>query len=236
MQPTAVQEEAQAAGTPRATAANAEDIKDEAREARETLKKEWDEAIRKTKPKDTAAGLKSGVATAAAGVASGLVGLFAAPIVGAKQEGASGFAKGLATGKQGCAVVPVGGVSICSACAGLWGPYKLAEATTTAWLKGYIGAASAEVTQHCACVCFCPAGIAGVVVLPVAGVVGGAVQVGRGIANQSEATREKKAGKIWNKVGSDDLLTSTPANGLSSVHPACSSQPLERREEPCEYC
>lgn len=45
-----------------------------------------------------------------------------------------------------------------------------------------------------------PAGIAGAVVLPVAGVVGGAVQVGRGIANQSEAIREKKAGKIWNKV------------------------------------
>jgi hypothetical protein len=100
MQPTAVQEQAQAACTPRATAAHAEDLKDEAREARETLKKEWDEAIRKTKPKDTAAGLKSGVATAAAGVASGIVGLFAAPIVGAKQDGASGFAKGLATGKQ----------------------------------------------------------------------------------------------------------------------------------------
>lgn len=113
--------------------------RDEAREARETLKKEWDEAIKKTKPKDTAAGLKSGIATAAAGVASGFVGLFAAPIVGAKQDGASGFAKGLATG------------------------------------------------------------IAGAVVLPVAGVVGGAVQVGRGIANQSEAIREKKAGKIWNK-------------------------------------
>jgi hypothetical protein len=38
------------------------------------------------------------------------------------------------------------------------------------------------------------------VVLPVAGVVGGAVQVGRGIANQSEATQEKKKGRIWNKV------------------------------------
>jgi hypothetical protein len=73
--------------------------KDEAREARETLKKEWNEAIKKTKPKDTAAGLKSGIATAAAGVASGVVGLFAAPIVGAKQDGASGFAKGLATGE-----------------------------------------------------------------------------------------------------------------------------------------
>lgn len=123
MQPTAVQEQ-QAADTPRATAANTEDSQDEAREARETLKKEWDEAVRKTKPKDTAAGLKSGVATAAAGVASGIVGLFAAPIVGAKQEGASGFAKGLATGKQGCAVGPGAGVSICSACAGPWGSYQ----------------------------------------------------------------------------------------------------------------
>lgn len=76
----------------------------EVREARETLKKEWDEAIKKTKPKDTAAGLKSGLATAAAGVASGVVGLFAAPIVGAKQDGASGFAKGLATGGCSCAL------------------------------------------------------------------------------------------------------------------------------------
>lgn len=81
-------------------AANAEakDPRSEAKEAREALKKEWDEAVRKTKPRDTAAGLKSGIATAAAGVASGVVGLFAAPIVGAQQEGAAGFAKGLATG------------------------------------------------------------------------------------------------------------------------------------------
>lgn len=84
---------------PQAAAAEPAVERDEGREARETLKKEWEEAIKKTKPKDTAAGLKSGIATAAAGVASGVVGLFAAPIVGAKQEGASGFAKGLATGK-----------------------------------------------------------------------------------------------------------------------------------------
>jgi hypothetical protein len=75
------------------------DPREEAKDAREALKKEWDDAVRKTKPKDTAAGLKSGIATAAAGVASGVVGLFAAPIVGARQEGASGFAKGLATGE-----------------------------------------------------------------------------------------------------------------------------------------
>lgn len=64
------------------------------------LKKEWEEAVRKTRPRDAAQGMKSGIATAAAGVASGVVGLFAAPIVGAKQDGAAGFAKGLATGEQ----------------------------------------------------------------------------------------------------------------------------------------
>lgn len=71
---------------------------DELEDPRAALKKEWDEAVRKTRPRDAAQGVKSGLATAAAGVASGVVGLFAAPIVGAKQDGAAGFAKGLATG------------------------------------------------------------------------------------------------------------------------------------------
>jgi len=35
--------------------------------------------------------------------------------------------------------------------------------------------------------------------LPVAGIVGGAVQVGRGLVNQAEATKEKKKGKVWDK-------------------------------------
>jgi hypothetical protein len=39
------------------------------------------------------------------------------------------------------------------------------------------------------------------VALPVAGIVGGAVQVGRGLANQKEAIEEKRKGKIWDKVG-----------------------------------
>jgi hypothetical protein len=70
----------------------------EEEDPREVLKREWAEAVRKTRPKNAAAGLKSGAATAAAGIASGVVGLFAAPIVGAQQDGAAGFAKGLATG------------------------------------------------------------------------------------------------------------------------------------------
>lgn len=73
---------------------------DEHEEAKVALKKDWEEAVRKTRPRDAAQGAKSGLATAAAGVASGFVGLFAAPIVGARQDGAAGFAKGLATGEE----------------------------------------------------------------------------------------------------------------------------------------
>ncbi len=49
--------------------------------------------------------------------------------------------------------------------------------------------------------CTVNAGVAGVVVLPVAGIAGGLVQVGRGMANEKDAIDAKKAGKIWNKVG-----------------------------------
>eukprot|EP00775_Hariotina_reticulata_P004774 gene4774-5024_t len=76
----------------------------------EVLKQQWQEAVRATRPKDAAQGVTSGIATAAAGIATGVVGLFAAPIVGAKQEGASGFAKGLAKGVAGVVVLPVAGV------------------------------------------------------------------------------------------------------------------------------
>lgn len=61
----------------------------------------------------------------------------------------------------------------------------------------------------CAPSCRHAAGIAGAVVLPVAGVVGGAVQVGRGIANQSEAIQEQKKGRVWNKVRPPSLHPST---------------------------
>ncbi|KAF8067261.1 ATJ10 [Scenedesmus sp. PABB004] len=81
-----------------------------AEDPREALRQEWSELRAKTRPRDTVQGMKSGLATAAAGVASGVVGLFAAPIVGAKQDGAAGFAKGLATGIAGAVVLPVAGV------------------------------------------------------------------------------------------------------------------------------
>lgn len=53
------------------------------------------------KPKDAKAGLSSGLKSLAKGVLGGAVGLIAAPVVGATQDGFLGFAKGLATGTCG---------------------------------------------------------------------------------------------------------------------------------------
>ncbi len=53
------------------------------------------------KPKDAKAGLASGLKSVGKGIVGGAVGLIAAPIVGASQEGFTGFAKGLATGGLG---------------------------------------------------------------------------------------------------------------------------------------
>lgn len=52
------------------------------------------------KPKDAKAGLSSGLKSLAKGVLGGAVGLIAAPVVGATQDGFVGFAKGLATGEH----------------------------------------------------------------------------------------------------------------------------------------
>lgn len=61
------------------------------------------------KPKDAKAGLSSGLKSLAKGVLGGAVGLIAAPVVGASQDGFMGFAKGLATGMYSlhrCAAQP----------------------------------------------------------------------------------------------------------------------------------
>jgi curved DNA-binding protein CbpA len=82
----------------------------EAAEAKASLRRDFDEAVRATRPRDAAEGLSSGAAAAAGGIAAGLVGLFAAPIVGAKQDGVKGFCKGVAAGVAGVVVLPVAGV------------------------------------------------------------------------------------------------------------------------------
>ena len=50
------------------------------------------------RPKDAKAGFSSGMKSLGKGVVGGVVGLIAAPVVGATQDGFKGFAKGVATG------------------------------------------------------------------------------------------------------------------------------------------
>ena len=57
-------------------------------------------------------GLSSGLKSIGKGVVTGVASLFAAPVIGATQEGAVGFAKGLAAGVLGVVVLPVAGVAI----------------------------------------------------------------------------------------------------------------------------
>ncbi len=59
----------------------------------------YEEVRRKTRPKNAYEGMTSGLATAAAGVAAGVAGLVVAPMMGAKQDGAAGFAKGMVAGE-----------------------------------------------------------------------------------------------------------------------------------------
>lgn len=65
------------------------------------------------------------------------------------------------------------------------------------------------------------AGVAGAVLLPVAGVVGGAVQLGRGIANQKEAIDEKRKGRVWNKVSSSVVCRETQQDASFNREASC---------------
>lgn len=61
------------------------------------------------KPRDLKAGLASGLKSMAKGVLAGTVGLVAAPIIGAHQDGFAGLAKGTVAGMAGAVVLPVTG-------------------------------------------------------------------------------------------------------------------------------
>ena len=61
------------------------------------------------RPKDAAAGLSSGIKNAGKGALLGVASLIAAPIAGAQQEGAVGFAKGLVAGAIGAVALPLAG-------------------------------------------------------------------------------------------------------------------------------
>jgi len=64
-----------------------------------------------TRPCDATDGLRRGLHTAGAGIASGLCTAVGAPFIGAKQEGALGFVKGVGVGVLGGAALAVGGVA-----------------------------------------------------------------------------------------------------------------------------
>ena len=51
------------------------------------------------RPRDLRAGLSSGLKSVGKGAIGGAVGLFAAPLWGASQQGFAGFSKGVVTGK-----------------------------------------------------------------------------------------------------------------------------------------
>jgi curved DNA-binding protein CbpA len=64
------------------------------------------------KPRDARAGFASGAKSLAKGFIAGTVGLVAAPVIGASQEGFLGFAKGAAAGIAGAVVLPVAGIAV----------------------------------------------------------------------------------------------------------------------------
>lgn len=64
------------------------------------------------RPKDFKAGLASGAKSVAKGFLGGTVALFAAPAAGAVQEGPIGFGKGLAAGLVGAVALPVIGITV----------------------------------------------------------------------------------------------------------------------------
>jgi len=61
------------------------------------------------RPKDVGAGVASGAKTIMKGVVAGAIGLVAAPVMGAREEGVKGFVKGMGMGVAGAIALPVAG-------------------------------------------------------------------------------------------------------------------------------
>jgi hypothetical protein len=86
------------------------------------------------RPRDAKAGFSSGMKSLGKGLVGGVVGLFAAPVVGATQDGFNGFAKGVATGAGAPAA------SICGGAAG---------AAEQRWRRALRASVSARPTLAC---------------------------------------------------------------------------------------
>ena len=64
------------------------------------------------RPQNAISGLSSGLQSAGKGILAGTAALVAAPILGARQEGTSGFFKGLGAGLVSAVVLPTVGVGV----------------------------------------------------------------------------------------------------------------------------
>eukprot|EP00039_Didymoeca_costata_P028442 m.21076 g.21076 ORF g.21076 m.21076 type:complete len:532 (-) comp7024_c1_seq1:209-1804(-) len=64
------------------------------------------------KPKDARAGASSALKSLGKGIAAGAATLVAAPIIGAKEQGAVGFVKGLGAGVVGAVTLPIAGAGV----------------------------------------------------------------------------------------------------------------------------
>ena len=64
------------------------------------------------RPRNASAGAASGLKSVAKGVGMGVVGLVAAPVMGAKENGVKGFVGGLAAGVAGAVMLPVAGAVV----------------------------------------------------------------------------------------------------------------------------
>jgi hypothetical protein len=64
------------------------------------------------KPKDAMGGASSALKSVGKGFLMGAVGLVAAPVLGAREEGVKGFFKGLGAGVLGAVTMPVAGAAI----------------------------------------------------------------------------------------------------------------------------
>ena len=133
------------------------------------------------RPRDIRAGLSSGAKSAAKGIALGTAGLFAAPIFGAYTDGVKGFAQGVGAGE----VLAIHPVHV----------YKsISQVTINAAVMLLALDHVLHISRY--------AGVAGAVLLPVAGLGVGVTQIVRGAVNTPEAVRELNKGRFWDQVSS----------------------------------
>ena len=90
------------AGVPSATLSGSADVSDV----------DFNDVFSLRRPQNVMSGLSSGLQSTGKGVLAGTAALFAAPYVGAKTDGAAGFAKGLAAGIASAGVLPVVGATV----------------------------------------------------------------------------------------------------------------------------